>query len=172
MRVTYNRELIIKEQLDKLGIECFLPMCYKVVDEKGKRMHKLVPAISNLIFIHSTNEIVSNLKMFDKRFEPLRYIMKVSHIDATRDIMTVPEASMENFIKVTKEPSEKVFYLNPGDYINNNVGKKVAIVDGPFAGVVGIIKRIKRNKHVVVQIEDIAAAAIEFVPTNFLVEIL
>ena len=98
--------------------------------------------------------------------------MKVSHIDATRDIMTVPEASMENFIKVTKEPSEKVFYLNPGDYINNNVGKKVAIVDGPFAGVVGIIKRIKRNKHVVEQIEDKAADAIEFVPTNFLVEIL
>ena len=52
------------------------------------------------------------------------------------------------------------------------MGKKVKIFDGPFAGVVGIIKRIKRNKHVVVQIENIAAAAIEFVPTNYMMEIL
>lgn len=172
MRVTYGREMIIKQHLDMMGVECFLPMCYKVVEENGKRRHKLVPAINNLVFIHSTFEKITNLKMFDKRFEPLRYMMKVSNIDETRDIMTVSVTSMDNFMKVTKEPSEKVFFLKPGDYVYNNVGKKVKIFDGPFAGVVGIIKRIKRNKHVVVQIENIAAAAIEFVPTNYMMEIL
>ena len=54
----------------------------------------------------------------------------------------------------------------------NNIGKKVKITAGPFAGVEGTIKRIKRNKHVVVQLEDIAAAAIDFVPNDYLIEMI
>ncbi len=33
MRVTYQREMKVKSELDKLGIESFVPMRYKVVDE-------------------------------------------------------------------------------------------------------------------------------------------
>ena len=42
------------------------------------------------------------------------------------------------------------------------------INEGAFAGVEGVIKRIKRNKHVVVQIEGVTAVAITFVPSSYL----
>ena len=73
MRVTYGRELIIKEFLDKENIENFLPMHYAIVDTKDGPKRQAVPAVSNLIFIRSTKVQLTRLKMYDKRFEPLRY---------------------------------------------------------------------------------------------------
>ena len=47
-------------------------------------------------------------------------------------------------------------------------GQRVRVVDGDFAGVEGIIKRVKKNKRVVVQIEHVAAVAIAFLPSVYL----
>ena len=76
MRVTYQREMKVKAELDRLGIENFIPMTYKVVvvDTDNPR-RELVPAISNLIFVRSTQERLSELKLTNKVLEPLRYMM-------------------------------------------------------------------------------------------------
>ena len=54
MRVTYQREMKVKAELDRLGIENFVPMRYKVVESQNdgdmELRRVLVPAISNLIF--------------------------------------------------------------------------------------------------------------------------
>ena len=66
MRVTYQREMKVKTELDRLGIENFVPMRYKVVESRNdgdtELRRKLMPAISNLIFVRSTQERVSELK--------------------------------------------------------------------------------------------------------------
>lgn len=58
MRVTYQREMKVKAELDRLGIENFVPMSYKVVESQNdgdmELRRVLVPAISNLIFVWST----------------------------------------------------------------------------------------------------------------------
>ena len=171
MRVTYGRELTIKEFLDNANIENFIPMHYEFTEHKGERKKELVPAVKNLIFVRLTQKRLTEMKMYDRNFEPLRYMMRESIYDSTRETMTVGDEAMENFLKVAKEPTERVCFLSPSEYINN-IGKKVKITQGPFAGVVGTIKRIKRNKHVVVQLEDIIAAAIDFVPKECLIEII
>ena len=170
MRVTYGRELAVKEHLDKERIECFLPMRYEIIDHNGQRERKLVPAVSNLIFVRSTVDILNDKKHYDNDCAPLRYMMRSSTYDSLHEIMTVSDSAMNNFMKVAKVPDDKVFYLDPGDYVNNHIGKRVTIVSGPFVGVKGIIKRIKRNKHVVVQLDGIIAAAIDFVPNDYLIE--
>lgn len=170
MRVTYGRELAVKEHLDKQQIECFLPMRYEIVEQNGGRERKLVPAVSNLIFVRSTVEILNDKKHYDGDCAPLRYMMRDSSYDSIHEIMTVSDGAMENFMKVAKVPDDKVFYLEPGEYVNNHIGKRVTITSGPFVGVNGIIKRIKRNKHVVVQLDGVIAAAIDFVPNDFLIE--
>ena len=84
MRVTYQREMKVKTELDRLGIENFLPMRYKVVESQNTRgadswkdgdaelRRELVPAINNLIFLRSTQERVSELKRRNEVLEPLR----------------------------------------------------------------------------------------------------
>ena len=172
MRVTYNRELKVKERLDALSIETYIPMRYEIVVRGGNRRRLFVPAIHNLIFVHSSQANITNLKMTDPTMEPLRYIMHRSHEDkeAPTTIVTVPDTQMENFIKATKVEDESLVYLNYEDYLNKP-GKRVLIIDGPFTGVEGVIKRIKKNRQVVVAINDIAAVMITAVPRSYLKEI-
>ena len=42
-------------------------------------------------------------------------------------------------------------------------------MEGCFAGVEGTLKRIKKNKHVVVQLEGVAAVAITYLSPSSLV---
>lgn len=167
MRVTYNREMKIKGLLDELNIENFLPMRSDYVNTKNGKKKKSVPAIRNLIFVRSSQETLTGLKMTMAGFEPMRYITKKSMVNGQNEIIHIPDKQMSDFIKVASSSDDQYFVLDNNDFINK-VGKRVEITEGYFAGVEGIIKRIKRNKHVVVQIEGIAAVAITFVPVNCL----
>ena len=79
MRVTYQREMKVKAELDRLGIENFVPMRYKVMESQNdgdaELRRVLVPAINNLIFVRSTQERLSELKRTNEVLEPLRYMM-------------------------------------------------------------------------------------------------
>lgn len=62
MRVTYGREQIVKEFLDTIDVETFLPMTERVRRVNNKIVHEKVPAISNLIFVHSDKKTIDSLK--------------------------------------------------------------------------------------------------------------
>lgn len=165
MRVTYNREMKAKDCFDKIGMESFVPMRYELVEKDGRTYSKLQPAIHNLIFVHSTQKIITDLKISSKEFTFLRYIM--NNRGEERGVMTVPDREMENFIQVASVGDNSIFYLDNNDFINK-VGRKVRITAGKFKDVTGIIKRIKRNRHVVVQIDGVAAIAITYIPKEFI----
>ena len=168
MRVTYNRELKVKSCLDELGIENFLPMQYKIVDDrKGRRMQR-APAIHNLLFIHSDEDTLTTLKRTQRGLEPLRYMTRpLAGVPGMKEIIRVPHLQMENFMRVATIDDERVMFLDYNDFIARP-GRKVRITEGLFAGVEGVVKRIKNNRHVVVQIEGVAAVAITYVPANCL----
>ena len=70
MRVTYQQEMKVKvkAELDRLEIENFVPMRYKVVEAQNdgdtELRRVLVPAINNLIFVRS---IVQGFACFGRR---------------------------------------------------------------------------------------------------------
>ncbi len=170
MRVTYQREMKVKAELDRLGIENFVPMSYRVVDAETDHPHReLVPAINNLIFVRSTQERVSELKQLNEVLEPLRYMMDHT---ASREhvIMTVAAKEMENFMRVASRTDDSVMFLD-ADTVVGKEGKHVEIMGGVFEGVSGVIRRVKRCKRVVVELEGIASVAIAFVPAVLLKEL-
>lgn len=169
MRVTYHRELRIKALLDSIGVENFLPMHYELVETKkdGKK-RMLLPAIHNLIFVRSSQEVLTELKMTREEFAPMRYMMKRPLSSGEKsEIMHVPDQQMENFMRVASVQDDRVMFLENNEYIKK-VGQRVRVVDGCFSGVEGVIKRINKNKRVVVQLEGLAAVAIAFVPASCL----
>ncbi len=170
MRVTYGREMRMKAYLDELGVENFLPLQYQTVVRNDIRSRKLLPAIRNLIFIHASKQVITRLKHEYTRIEPLRYMTRTLRSENGRkEILVVPDAQMENFMKVATVQDESVLYLQPSNYLNK-VGKKVRIIDGPFTGVEGKILRINKNKKVVVELEGIVSVAVAFVPSQFMIE--
>ena len=173
MRVTYQREMKVKAELDRLGIENFVPMRYKVVERQNdgdtELRRVLVPAINNLIFVRSTQERVSELKRTNEVLEPLRYMM--DHTAAREHaIMTVADGEMEIFMRVASRTDDSVMFLD-NETVLGKEGKRVEIMGGAFEGVTGVIRRVKRCKRVVVEIEGVASVAIAWVPAGMLKEI-
>ena len=165
MRVTYHRELRIKEQLDLMGIENFVPMHNDLTDSSEGPRKTLVPAIHNLIFVHASQEVLTRLKMHKKEFEPMRYMMKTS-ANGMLEILHVPDRQMEDFIKVASAQNESIIFLDARDSVN--MGRRVRITAGRFKGIEGVIKRIKKNKYFLIQIDGVAAVAITYVPSDCL----
>lgn len=173
MRVTYQREMKVKAELDRLGIENFVPMRYKVVESQNdgdsELRRVLVPAISNLIFVRSTQERLSELKRRNEVLEPLRYMMDHTAV-GEHTIMTVADRKMENFMRVASRTDDSVMFLDNETVIGKE-GKRVEIMGGAFEGVTGVIRRVKRCKRVIVEIEGVASVAIAYVSAGMLKEI-
>lgn len=158
VRVTYGRVLLIKKELDSLKIKCFVPMLRKTKLVKDKPVTKLVPAISNYIFIYTNRTTLYNLKKEFDNFIPIRFLLhpvtKLPHI--------IPKDQMTHFIAVSGTLDEQLVYLNATE-LNFKKGDLVKILDGPFKGVVGHFVRIKGDRRVVVSIEGIMAVATTFI---------
>lgn len=170
MRVTYSREMKVKGELERLEIENFVPMKYKVADADTDHPHReLVPAVNNLIFVHSTQEVISRLKLSNDVLEPLRYMMDLTTGDDPV-IMTVSDREMENFMLVASRTDDSVMFLDEETVVGKE-GKRVEIMGGAFEGVEGVIRRVKRCKRVVVELDGIASVAIAHVPVGLLKEV-
>ena len=170
MRVTYQREMKVKAELDRLGIDNYVPMKYKVVESQNggdtELQRVLVPAISNLIFVRSTQERMSELKRRNEVLEPLRYMMDYT-ASQEHAIMRVADGEMENFMRVASRTDDSVMFLD-NETVVGKEGKCVEIMGGAFEGVKGVIRRVKRCKRVVVEIEGVASVAIAYVPVGVL----
>ena len=164
IRVTYNRELRVKEDLDARGITNFVPMQYRREERNGRMVKRLVPSVHNLIFINLTPSEMKDYKMSTDL--PIRYIMNRE----THKPITVPNHEMENFITVAGTYDEKLIYLNPepGDF---SKGERVRIIGGDFAGAEGIFVRVKGDRRVLINVQGLVAVATTYVHPSMIEKI-
>ena len=171
MRVTYQRVLSVKEVLDAKHIENFLPLQWELRDlPNGQRRYEHTPLIKSIIFVRESVNNLTELKRLPS-LEPLRFYTRpygVNH--EKREIFPVPDKQMDDFIRLTSSSDERVVFLQDSDYLSA-VSQRVRITEGEFAGVEGVVKRIKNNKCVVVRIEGLAAVAILRCPVSTLQKI-
>lgn len=156
MCAPFCKELDAKQCLDDIGIENFVPMCYKVIKNKdGRKNRELVPAVHNLIFVRTTKSVIQEKK---KEIPFLQYLTKKEN---ARNIpIIVPDVQMNQFIAVCRNSNENLIYLKPEE-IDLKKGTNVRIIGGPFDGVRGVFVKIKgvRSRRVVVLIEGLTAVA-------------
>ena len=165
MYVKYRKELSVQQALEANGFRTFIPMEEYFVKRGASVRRETRPAIHNLIFVHASQEKLTSLKMYQKEFEPMRYMMKTSG-DGHTEILHVPDRQMENFMRVASAQDESIIFLDVRD--SANMGRRVRITAGRFKGVEGVIKRIRKNKYFLIQIDGVAAVAITYVPADCL----
>lgn len=163
VRVTYSRELFLKDYLDKENIENFIPMRYEYIIRNERRVRKLVPAIHNLVFIRSTRACIDEIKNNIALNIPVRYIMNRE----TRQPVIIPDAQMRSFILVAGTYDEAVIYVEPEE-LKLVKGTKVRITGGIFEGAVGEFVRLRHDRRVVVNIEGIMAVATTFIHSSLI----
>ena len=168
MSAPYRRELKAQELLAARGIEAFVPMTKVIVEKGGTAKRKTVPAIHNLVFVHTTK---SNIKQAKQEIGFLQY--RTQPCNGKNIPIVVPDKAMEQFISITQTRMDEVTYLAPEE-INIEKGTKVRIHGGSFDGTEGVFVKIKgkRNRRVVVLIEGLAAIAINAEISPDLIEII
>lgn len=161
LRVTYQREMKVKYDLDSKRIENFIPMKYTFHNRGERRVKVLTPVIHNLIFVHTSEE---ELIRYKERSElPIRYIIdKVS-----KKPIVIPDKQMNNFIGVAGSYDEQLIYLesNPQNW---EKGQHVRITGGVFKGYEGRFVRVKNDRRVVVEIPGFIAVATGFIHPSLL----
>ena len=166
LRVTYSRELLLKEYLDTEGIENFIPMHYEYRIKDGRRIRKLVPAVHNLVFVHTSRNRIDWIKESAGINIPIRYIMNREY----RQPVIIPDVQMRNFMAVSGNYDQAVLYFEPSG-LTLPKGARVRITGGLFAGVEGELVRVCHDRRVVVSIEGVMAVATTFIHPS-LVEII
>ena len=166
LRVTYQRELFVKESLDKMKVENFIPI--RVVrrrNTRGRFCRVREVAVHNYIFVRSTRPIIDDLK--SHRLPMLRYVM--CRDNGQSRIMTVPEQQMNHFIAVAGNTDEQVLFLMPEE-VDLSEGDPVRITGGVFEGVEGVFMRVQnaRQRRVVVKIDGVSAVATATIPSAFI----
>lgn len=154
LRVTYSREMKVKEYLESEHIQCFVPLRYIYTIRKGKRERKLVPVVNNLIFVYSTRSELDELKRTSILMPLIRYVM-----DCEKKLpMIVPDKQMEDFMAVAGQLDEQIIYLSP-DEVHLKEGDRVRINSGIWQGVEGVFVKMKGGMRVIVSIEGFMAVA-------------
>lgn len=154
LRVTYARELKVKEYLDSHTIENFIPMHYKEKEQGEGVVRQLVPVIHNLIFVRVCKDELERLKSESPISALVRYMMNPN----TRLPIVVPDKQMQDFIAVAGTVEEQVMYLSPAE-VEMKKGDRVRVIGGIWKGVEGKFIRVKRGLRVVVEIKGVMAVA-------------
>ena len=158
-----SRLMKLQEMLrqEELIAQTYIPMEYRTKDFQTQ----LVPAINNIIFVRATYNNLNQVRHDSYHYAPLRYMMQPVTIDNRQqsEIIHVPDKMMEQFIRVSDSRTENVIFLDNPDFAFKP-GIKASILEGPYAGIVGEVKRIQKNLCLVVAIQGVVAAAILHVP--------
>lgn len=169
LRAKFNRALIAQDLLLKLSIDSFVPMELRSVVCKGKKIHtKLVPIISNLIFVDTTFSRIIELKAV------YQYLYYLTHnLNGKIEPMYVPRDQMQQFKDFIEGNFEHIEQIDPNG-LDFSKGDKVKIISGVFKGKEGFFMKVKgkRSKQVVVAIDGIVAVMISDLHSSMIAKII
>ena len=158
---TCRQEKKIKQRLDSMGIENFIP--FQQIARKIHGVDKLieVPVIPNLVFIHTTFKSCMSL------IQEYAFDMRHLRDRETGNFLIVPDKQMNDFMFLLDFSKEMVEVVNE----NLKKGDKVRVIKGDFAGIEGELIRVKGHKRVVVRLEGVVSLATAYIPGSFLEKI-
>ena len=158
---TCRQEKKIKQRLDSMGIENFIP--FQQIARKIHGVDKLieVPVIPNLVFIHTT------LKTCMSLIQEYAFDMRYLRDRETGNFLIVPDKQMHDFMFLLDFSPSGIEVLNK----NLKRGDRVRVIKGPLQGLEGELVRLRGHKRVVIRLEGVASIATSYIPGVFLEKI-
>ena len=169
MYVMYHQEMKVQSVLDAHQFRTFIPMEQQSVRRKGIDVVSNVPAIHNLIFVYSSRERITWMKMYNDQCTKMQYMSFRNTTDGLSSVITVPEAQMKNIITAaTIEDTQglRSYIDTPANIDPANPGRQIEFVSGPFKGVTGIIKRVNKNRVMLIELPQAKSIQIKISRTQ------
>lgn len=151
-----------------LGAECdevFFPKETVRTAAGGDRLRAVIP---HVLFIRCTEESALELERRGRdaadRIVPF-WIYRNLRGDAVQRITDREIALMR---LLTAEDSTRCEIYGKTDF---HEGQRVRVTAGPFAGYEGNVRRVRKNRHVVVEIEGICAILLPYIHPDLLIAV-
>ena len=161
MKVFFNKVFEVEDYLKSISVESYIPIVWKEMTRQGKRTMVRKPAVSSLLFCNAS--VVETQAIM----EALKGRVMFYHDHTTHQPSPILEHEMRIFMMVTSTGEDGLEYMDV-NAVNFTQGQRVRVIDGPFQGAEGYIKRIKGNRRLIVAIEGVVAVATSYIPSIFL----
>lgn len=173
LRCTYGREQAAYDHLVSKGITVFYPTTNVVKLIKGKRKIVTESRLPNIFFAFGTEEQLKSFVYDNVNLPHLRFYYRHTHVGRriNKTPLIVPDYQMESLkIICAAEASDIIVSLT--SVPNFQAGQLVRVIEGPFKGVIGRVKRWQGQQRVGIIIGNMATFATAYVPSAFLEEII
>jgi hypothetical protein len=131
-------------------------------EQVGPLIYKRVPVVSSLLFVRAPKD---RLKEIETCIKDKGFIYKTADRET---FAVIPDKQMAMFQLVCSSGAEGLDFFADDDLTRYKAGDKVRVLEGPLKGAEGYIKRIRKDRRLLVSIEGFIAVATSFIPPQFL----
>ncbi len=163
LRVFKGRIFRVKARIEEKGQKTYMAM--RMVDriEDGHLHYDEVQIVPSLLFVKCP---LNWLKGF-KEENPEDFM--VYRDRGEQDPTPIRDEEMELFMYITStDHGRDVSYYGPALPAE---GERVRVTDGIYKGATGVVKRIKRDRKLLIAVEGVAVVAISHIPISYLEKI-
>ena len=131
-------------------------------EQVGPLIYKRVPVVSSLLFVRAPKD---RLKEIETCIKDKGFIYKTADRET---FAVIPDKQMAMFQLVCSSGAEGLDFFADDDLTRYKAGDMVRVLEGPLKGAEGYIKRIRKDRRLLVSIEGFIAVATSFIPPQFL----
>lgn len=172
LRVSYGRAIKAKAFVEAKGVECYLPLRYKLIKKGGKKSLVTEPLLSSFLFVHTTEDRIITLLQKEKFNSQQSRALLSFYYDHTsccdddhkrNPPLTIHDTMMENFIHLTSIKNPHIIPVT-SENVQFKLGDEVIVTEGEFKGIVGRVTRLAGQQRVVVELFSGCLVATAYIP--------
>ena len=186
LKVFYGKVFEIEDRLAAMDLETYIPVRKDLLkgeehmralrrlatpddrrrdnqfEQVGPLIYKRVPVVSSLLFVRAPKD---RLKEIETCIKDKGFIYKTADRET---FAVIPDKQMAMFQLVCSSGAEGLEFFADDDLTRYKAGDRVRVLEGPLQGAEGYIKRIRKDRRLLVAIEGFIAVATSFIPPQFL----
>ena len=128
----------------------------------GPRIYKREPVVTSLLFVRAAE---GDIPWIRNQLEGKGFVYMTA--DRKRPSV-IPDRQMAMFRLVASSGEDGLEFFSDERLVNDAQGDRVRVKEGPLKGAEGYIKRIRRDRRLLVAIEGFVAVATSFIPPELL----
>lgn len=155
-----------EEILQKLCDEVFFPKEKVKLPDGSVRLKAVIP---HVLFVRTSSSHIRQLETCAHKASPEFPIpFWIYRYPGNNNIQVIPPSSIALLKLLTSDDTTKCRIYSPGEF---KINERVRIKDGLYKGYTGFVKRVEKNKHVIVSIEGICMVILPFIHPDLLEKI-
>lgn len=184
LKVFFNKVFEWEERLSVEGFETYLAVekvrlkgeehlraARRMAQEEGRGsrflrdgavIYERKPLVASLLFVKAN---LQDALRIDKELQGSGFLYKKAD---RKELSPIPDTQMASFRLVTSSLETGLTFFSDDSFTRFKQGARVRVKDGPLKGAEGYIKRIRKDRRLLVSIEGVVAVATSYIPPRML----